>query len=482
MDLGDLGVGAQRAPHVVERGRGVAGGERRVAPVDVEEGAGLVQFFQHVQELARPLVVSAELVGADQVGQQRHVVRLEFEALLQDADGLGEPVPPQQDDAVVVDRLVEVGGQPDGDVQPALGGVEVAGHQSFGAQVVVVVAGRREIRDRPEVAVGRRPVGQEVVGRHLAVHIHSRDHVPAADHDAVLVVPALVVLDFHEERIQPPLAAYRHEQVDEGEAVARRFGEGLGRRPGRRQGVLQVHEAEDEVERRVAPPGFAAGRADPFVDGLAQRVVDGERHDYAVRPVGAQPPLELGRQSQRAVEGDVAGAGRGQGERQRGGRARASGRRGPRADGGPAFHGRVLRGGRHGRWSVTLTVRRWFRADGAVCMGTGRLSVRGLFACRCAGLLARFRERPSGPDTGAVDNRRHLLYDAPTRQVDPRGASATAVGGWRAFGSLVHRAARALRHGVAALRRRSGRSRITGRTMKTDEGRAMRTTGRGASR
>ena len=89
-------------------------------------------------------------------------------------------------------------------------------------------------------------------------------------------------------------------------------------------------------------------------------------------------------------------------------------------------------------------------------MGTGRLSVRGPLHLSVRG--------PSGPASGsvragrtpgAVDNRRHLLYDAPTRQVDPRGASATAVGGWRAFGSLVHRAARALRHGVASLRRRS---------------------------
>ena len=153
---------------------------------------------------------------------------MEFQAPFVGLEGIGDALRAQQDDAVVVDRLVEVGRQTDRDIEPAFGGLQVIRHQRFGPEVVVVVAGCRQVADRLETPVGLRLVGQEVVGGHVAVDVHAGDDVTAADDDAVVVVPALVVLDLDEEGIQTPLPPGRHEEVDEGEAVAAGSAECLG--------------------------------------------------------------------------------------------------------------------------------------------------------------------------------------------------------------------------------------------------------------
>ena len=73
----------------------------------------------------------------------------------------------------------------------------------------------------------------------------------AADDDAVVVVPALVVLDLDEERVEAPLPARRHEQVDEGEAVAAGGAERL-RRGARGVAARTAGRAQPKMKSRTS--------------------------------------------------------------------------------------------------------------------------------------------------------------------------------------------------------------------------------------
>ena len=290
-----LAVSAVGLLHVVEGGFEISLGERHLSPVDVEERVRQVDAFELGQQRVRLVGLTDLLVGARGVGQQGDVLRIVGETALEDLQGAVPFALAEQDDAQVVERLLEIRRQRHRRLDSRPGARQVARQERLGPQVVVVVGGRLDVGDRLEVAVRLGLVGQEVEGRELAVDPQPGDDVSVADHRALAEVPALVVLDLDVEGVEAELARDADEQVDEGQAVAFAGVEGPDRVAGRRQGVLEVEPAEDEVEDLVGSPPLAQRRVEPLVDQSGGPRRRARTARSGTPPARDRPPWRTGR-------------------------------------------------------------------------------------------------------------------------------------------------------------------------------------------
>ena len=107
--------------------------------------------------------------------------------------------------------------------------------------------GRRDVIDRPEIAVRLRGIRQEIVGPKLAVDVQSGHDVSLAEHESAQPAPPLRVDHFDVESVQPIGSRDADEEVHKREAVSLPGAKGSDGVASRTQPILQVEIGEDEI-------------------------------------------------------------------------------------------------------------------------------------------------------------------------------------------------------------------------------------------